>query len=321
MTIATNNVASARDRTMKREQNHCDEGDSEQHRSLLSNGPALTLDSRSWRRNRAVEVIGEQDRRRAERPRSAHCSTRRARGLSLICALACLAGAQGWGQQMAAAASGSSGSSGSSTLGFAKVTSTSSVSPQQGVHVEKSAAVKTPPPAKSTSTTTTTTTTTTIPTTSVITKAAKSTTTSTSTATSPPAASPSRGMTTGFYQADIEGGPASADCAPTTLPTVKKDPKLDKVFQTQKGPGWLGGDATYSTALPDGSEDFVFGDTLLGNAATNGRITSFKGIVHDSELVGTLPDLQPDFGDPQGAPSAVIPDSNADDGWQIGGGS
>ena len=72
------------------------------------------------------------------------------------------------------------------------------------------------------------------------------------------------------------------------------------------------------TALPDGSEDFVFGDTLLGNAATNGRITSFKGIVHDSELVGTLPDLQPDFGDPRGAPSTVIPDSNAADGWQIG---
>ena len=27
------------------------------------------------------------------------------------------------------------------------------------------------------------------------------------------------------------------------LPTVKKDPKLDRVFQTQTGPGWLGGDA------------------------------------------------------------------------------
>jgi hypothetical protein len=125
-------------------------------------------------------------------------------------------------------------------------------------------------------------------------------------------------MTTGFYQVGITGGPAGADCAPATMPTVKKDLKLDKVFQTQRGPGWLGGDATYSTALPGGKEDFVFGDTLLGSAGTNGRITSFKGIVHDSELVGTLPDLQPDFGVTGGTPSAVIPDGNANDGWQIG---
>ena len=105
------------------------------------------------------------------------------------------------------------------------------------------------------------------------------------------------------------------------MPAAKKDPKLDRVFQTQRGPGWLGGDATYSTALPGGKEDFVFGDTLLGSAATNGRITTFKGIVHDSELVGTLPDLQPNFGGSRGTggtPSAVIPDGNAKDGWQIG---
>jgi hypothetical protein len=131
-------------------------------------------------------------------------------------------------------------------------------------------------------------------------------------------------VSTGFYQADITGGPASADCAPTTMPTARKDLKLDKVFQTQQGPGWLGGDATYSTALPGGKEDFVFGDTLLGNAAKNGRITSFKGIVHDSELVGTMPDLQPVLGGTGGTggnggtPSAVIPDANPNDGWQIG---
>jgi hypothetical protein len=141
----------------------------------------------------------------------------------------------------------------------------------------------------------------------------KSTTTTTQ-----PAPSTTSAGTTGAYQADIEGGPASADCAPTTLPTVKKDLKLNKVFQTQRGPEWLGGDATYSTALPNGEEDFVFGDTLLGSAATNGRITSFQGIVHDSELVGSLPDLQPNLGNNGSTPSAVIPDSNVDDGWQIG---
>lgn len=125
-------------------------------------------------------------------------------------------------------------------------------------------------------------------------------------------------MTTGFYQANIQGGPASADCAPTTIPTVAKDGKLDKVFQAQQGPGWLGGDASYSTALPNGKEDFVFGDTLLGRAGANGQITSLKGMVHDSVLVGNMPDLHPDLGGTQDAPSAPIPDSNSNDGWQIG---
>ena len=87
---------------------------------------------------------------------------------------------------------------------------------------------------------------------------------------------------------------------------------------TRTGPGWLGGDATYSTALPNGQESFVFGDTLLGTAAPDGQITTFNGMVHDSELVGTMPALEPDLGGTSSAPTAVIPDTNPNDGWQIG---
>ena len=106
----------------------------------------------------------------------------------------------------------------------------------------------------------------------------------TTTTTQPP--SEGTGMTTGYYEADIEGGPGSDDCAPSTIPTVTPDASLDSLFDDQAGPGWLGGDATYSTALPNGQESFVFGDTLLGTAAPDGQITTFNGMVHDSELVG-----------------------------------
>jgi hypothetical protein len=126
-------------------------------------------------------------------------------------------------------------------------------------------------------------------------------------------ASATTGLTTGFYQADIEGGPPSADCAPETLPTVKPDTPLDSLFDERSGPGWLGGDATYSTALPNGQESFVFGDTLLGTAAPDGQITALTGLGRDSELVGTMPALEQDLG-----ATSVMPNTNANDGWQIG---
>ena len=125
-------------------------------------------------------------------------------------------------------------------------------------------------------------------------------------------------MTTGYYEADIEGGPGSDDCAPSTIPTVTPDASLDSLFDDQAGPGWLGGDATYSTALPNGQESFVFGDTLLGTAAPDGQITAFNGMIHDSELVGTMPALEANLGGTPSAPTAVIPDANPNDGWQIG---
>ena len=127
-----------------------------------------------------------------------------------------------------------------------------------------------------------------------------------------------RGLTTGFYEANIQGGPSRGDCAPSKIPTVRPDASLNRLFANQMGPGWLGGDSTYSTALPGGKEGFVFGDTLVGTAAPDGQINGFKGVVHDSELVGILPALKPDLRGTSWAPKAVIPNPKANDGWQIG---
>jgi hypothetical protein len=89
------------------------------------------------------------------------------------------------------------------------------------------------------------------------------------------------------------------------------------VFSDQLGPGWIGGDATYSTELPNGQEAFVFSDTLIGTAEPDGSAT-FSGFVHNSELVGWLPRLRADYGGTLATPQPLIPDSNGNgDEWQV----
>ncbi len=124
-------------------------------------------------------------------------------------------------------------------------------------------------------------------------------------------------MTTGPTEAAIVGGSPSRDCAPSTTPTATPDTSLDNLFAGQSGPGWIGGDATYSTGLPNGQEAFVFSDTLIGTAQSNGT-ASLKGMPHNSELVGTMPDLTSDYGGTYGAPQALIVDTNGNgnDSWQ-----
>ena len=125
------------------------------------------------------------------------------------------------------------------------------------------------------------------------------------------------GLTTGFYEADIQGGPSSGDCAPSTPPTATVDTALDSVFANQQGPGWLGGDATYSTALPNGDEAFVFSDTLVGTAQANGR-SSLTGVPHNSEMTGRLPNLGVDLNGTESSPQTLIPDQGRPgDSWQV----
>ena len=125
------------------------------------------------------------------------------------------------------------------------------------------------------------------------------------------------GGTTASHQAGIEGGPASGDCAPTDLPTASPDLSLDSVFSDQQGPGWLGGDATYSTALPNGQEAFVFSDTLIGTAQPSGA-ASLTGVPHNSELSGALPDLSDELRGSNASPQALIPDPTRQGAaWQV----
>ena len=123
--------------------------------------------------------------------------------------------------------------------------------------------------------------------------------------------------TTGFYEANIVGGPSGGDCAPSTPPTAAADPSLDSVFANQQGPGWLGGDSTYSTALPNGEEAFVFSDTLVGTALANGR-SSLTGVPHNSEMTGRLPNLGVDLNGTGSSPRTLIPDEDRpSDSWQV----
>ena len=111
--------------------------------------------------------------------------------------------------------------------------------------------------------------------------------------------------------------PAGADCAPKTPPIVTVDRSLHQVFSHQFGPGWVGGDAAYSTALPDGREAFVFSDTVIGRAKPNGS-ANIAGLAHNSELVGPLAHLTSYYGGSFRSPRPLIPDLRGHgDQWQV----
>jgi hypothetical protein len=211
---------------------------------------------------------------------------------------------------------GSLGGAGSSALGLVITASTggySIVTSDGSAHQFGPTTPGAPPSPPATTTSTTTTTNPPPPTTSTT----STTSTTTTTTTQPPSStSSSSGMTTGFYSAAIQGGTAQNDCAPTTTPTATVDSTLDSVFADQEGPGWLGGDASYSTALPNGQEAFAFSDTLIGTAQPDGQ-ASLTGLPHSSELTGTMSDLSTDVGGTEAAPQALIPDAGTDS-WQTG---
>ena len=106
-------------------------------------------------------------------------------------------------------------------------------------------------------------------------------------------------------------------CTPSIPATVEVDGSLNRMISSQLGPGWIGGDATYSTKLPDGREAFDFSDTLIGTAALSGADV-ITGLIHNSELVGFAPNMGNDYGGTYNAPQALIPDtSNSDAHWYV----
>jgi hypothetical protein len=112
-------------------------------------------------------------------------------------------------------------------------------------------------------------------------------------------------------------GPQGADCQPAATPSAAPDNSLNGFVADELGPGWVGGDASYSTKLSDGREAFVFSDTLIGSAQSNGAAT-LTGMIHSSELVGNLPYLQSDYAGSYSAPQTLIPDTiNNSDTWQV----
>jgi hypothetical protein len=107
------------------------------------------------------------------------------------------------------------------------------------------------------------------------------------------------------------------DCQPTTIPTATTDTSLTGLLANETGPGWVGGDATYSTALPNGTEAFDFSDTLIGTAQSNG-VASLTGFIHNSELIGSPLGLDTDIIGTSNAPESLIADTtDPSDQWQV----
>jgi hypothetical protein len=105
---------------------------------------------------------------------------------------------------------------------------------------------------------------------------------------------------------------------PAITPHAAPDQSLNSLLANQFGPGWVGGDSTYSTKLPDGRIAFVFSDTLIGTAQADGT-ASVTGMAHSSELVGALPNLVPDYSGNFHAPQSLIPDTSNSSGiWETG---
>ncbi len=129
------------------------------------------------------------------------------------------------------------------------------------------------------------------------------------------------------YGAPVAPGPppdgtswASEDASgvPSIDPTAVPDTALDAEFSSQFGPGWVGGDATYSTPLPDGQIAFIFSDTLIGTAQPDGR-AQLSGMIDTSELIGTPSSLRSVYAGTYAAPQPIIPNPGSDGiSWQVG---
>lgn len=110
---------------------------------------------------------------------------------------------------------------------------------------------------------------------------------------------------------------ANGSLEPAIPPSAVPDQFLNGIFSDELGPGWIAGDAAYSTTLPDGRVAFVFADTLIGTAQPNGA-GAITGLAHSSELVGYLPHLATDYAGTYYSPATLIPDTlDGADTWQM----
>lgn len=103
--------------------------------------------------------------------------------------------------------------------------------------------------------------------------------------------------------------PASANdkhCAPSTLPKASINKTLSEQFARLHGPGWIGGDSTYSTRLPDGRLVFVFSDTFIGTSKEDGK-AFITGMPRNSLLVGLPGNLASIYSGTFDAPQSFIP--------------
>jgi hypothetical protein len=112
--------------------------------------------------------------------------------------------------------------------------------------------------------------------------------------------------------------PASAQC---TLPANPLPAAVDSSFDsffTQNGPGWTGGDGTYSVLLPDGRNLWMWSDSYIGTVnPTTRRRSSYLFTAHNSLTIqdqtnNTLTTV----GYPPQTSSYFVPSNKNDWFWQ-----
>jgi hypothetical protein len=115
--------------------------------------------------------------------------------------------------------------------------------------------------------------------------------------------------------------PAQAQCVLPGAPSPATiDVTFDSFFQ-QNGPGWTGGDGSYSLLLPDGTNLWMWSDSYIGTVNPTTRLrsnylfTAHNSLTIQNQTTGTLTTV----GYPPQTTSYFVPTKKADWFW-IGGG-
>jgi len=114
--------------------------------------------------------------------------------------------------------------------------------------------------------------------------------------------------------------PAFAQC---TLPAVPSPATIDSTFDgyvTQNGPGWTGGDGTYSLLLPDGTNLWMWSDSYIGrvNPATRMRSRDLFTAHNSLTILNQTTGSWTTVGYPPKTSSYFVPKNKADWFWQGG---
>jgi hypothetical protein len=112
--------------------------------------------------------------------------------------------------------------------------------------------------------------------------------------------------------------PSSSQC---TLPAPPSPATVDTTFDTffmQNGPGWTGGDGTYSLLLPDGTNLWMWSDSYIGTVnPTTRRRSNYLFTAHNSLTIqNQTADTLTTVGYPPKTSSYFVPTTKNDWFWQ-----
>ena len=111
--------------------------------------------------------------------------------------------------------------------------------------------------------------------------------------------------------------PSFSQC---TLPAPPSPATEDTTFDTffmQNGPGWTGGDGTYSLLLPDGTNLWMWSDSYIGTVnSTTRRRSNYLFTAHNSLTIQNQTNTLTTVGYPPKTSSYFVPTTKNDWFWQ-----